>query len=89
MLTFPFGCYTIINETNNCIITDVSLKKLSEWGVETVAIDQQEVKRLEESWKNDPRWNGIKRPYSAEDVLKLRGSVKIEHTLARKGAERL
>ncbi len=37
----------------------------------------------------NPRWNGITRPYSDEDVVRLRGSVRIEHTLARLGAERL
>lgn len=51
--------------------------------------NQQEVSQLEQSWKEDERWHGIYRPYSAEDVLRLRGSVKIEHTLARLGAERL
>src|SRR3984885_12518396 len=40
-------------------------------------------------WANNPRWRGVERPYSAEDVLRLRGSVYIEHTLARLGAERL
>jgi isocitrate lyase len=40
-------------------------------------------------WKNNLRWRGIERPYTAEDVLRLRGSVHIEHTLARLGAERL
>jgi isocitrate lyase len=40
-------------------------------------------------WANNPRWKGIERPYTAEDVLRLRGSVHIEHTLARLGAERL
>ena len=40
-------------------------------------------------WANNPRWNGVERPYTAEDVLRLRGSVHIEHTLARMGAERL
>lgn len=44
---------------------------------------------LERTWKNDPRWRGIARPYSAEDVLRLRGSVPVEHTLARRGAEHL
>jgi isocitrate lyase len=44
---------------------------------------------LNYEWKNNPRWNGVERPYSAEDVLRLRGSVHIEHTLARLGAERL
>ena len=43
---------------------------------------------MEKSWKNDVRWKGIQRPYSERDVLKLRGSVQIEHTLARLGAER-
>ncbi len=54
-----------------------------------MAIDPQEVKALEESWANDERWKGVKRPYSAEDVLRLRGSIQIEHTLARMGSERL
>jgi isocitrate lyase len=40
-------------------------------------------------WKNNPRWRGVERPYTAEDVLRLRGSIQIEHTLARLGAERL
>ncbi|MEC1524384.1 isocitrate lyase [Neobacillus niacini] len=44
---------------------------------------------LQESWEMDNRWNGITRPYSAEDVIKLRGSIDIEHTLARRGAEKL
>lgn len=54
-----------------------------------MAIDPQEVRELEESWANDERWRGIERPYSAEDVIRLRGSIKIEHTLAKLGAERL
>jgi isocitrate lyase len=40
-------------------------------------------------WENNPRWSGITRPYRAEDVARLRGSIQIEHTLARMGAERL
>jgi isocitrate lyase len=46
------------------------------------------VRRIAESWRSE-RWEGIERPYSAEDVERLRGSVVIEHTLARLGAERL
>lgn len=49
----------------------------------------EEAKRLQESWEKHPRWKGIKRPYQAEEVLRLRGSVVVEHTLARRGAERL
>ena len=44
---------------------------------------------IEQSWKQDPRWKGITRPYKAEDVLQLRGSVQVEYTLARLGATRL
>jgi len=49
----------------------------------------QQIKELEQSWKTDPRWKGVERNYTAENVVKLRGSVMIEHTLARRGAERL
>src|SRR5713226_4211414 len=44
---------------------------------------------LETFWKGNLRWQGIARPYSAEDVVRLRGSIQIEYTLARLGAERL
>ena len=44
---------------------------------------------LNASWRQDERWAGIMRPYRAEDVVRLRGSIGIEHTLARIGAERL
>ncbi|WP_172370450.1 isocitrate lyase [Sporosarcina jiandibaonis] len=50
---------------------------------------EEQAKQLEESWRNDGRWNGIERLYTGEDVVKLRGSIQIEHTLAKKGAERL
>ena len=48
----------------------------------------EKIKQLEHEWANSPRWKGITRTYSAEDVLKLRGSVQIEHTLARLGSEK-
>jgi isocitrate lyase len=44
---------------------------------------------LQHQWKTDPRWTNIARDYTAEDVIRLRGSVQEEHTLARLGAERL
>jgi len=44
---------------------------------------------IERNWDTDPRWRGIARPYRAKDVERLRGSVPIEYTLARMGAERL
>ncbi len=44
---------------------------------------------LEREWAESPRWRGVKRGYSSQDVLRLRGSVQIEYTLARAGAEKL
>jgi len=51
--------------------------------------DQTRVDALQESWELDKRWEGITRPYSANEVIRLRGSIDIEHTLARRGAEKL
>src|SRR6188474_491392 len=48
-----------------------------------------ETARLKKDWAENPRWKGIRRGYTAEDVVRLRGSVHIEHTLARRGAEKL
>ncbi|TFG88019.1 MAG: isocitrate lyase [Chromatiales bacterium] len=45
--------------------------------------------QLKREWSDNPRWKGITRPYSADDVVRLRGSVHIEHSLARLGAEKL
>jgi len=50
---------------------------------------QKEIAALKQDWAGNPRWKGVKRGYSAEDVVRLRGSLKIEHTLARTGAEKL
>src|SRR6266545_994171 len=44
---------------------------------------------LSAQWSADPRWKEIRRDYRPEDVLRLRGSIMVEHTLARRGAERL
>lgn len=49
----------------------------------------ERVQKLQESWELDKRWKGVTRPYSAEDVIRLRGSIDIEHTLAHRGAEKL
>ncbi len=50
---------------------------------------KQAAERLEQQWNTDPRWQGIERPYSAEEVIRLRGSVDVEHSLARRGSEKL
>ncbi|MEI7769197.1 MAG: isocitrate lyase [Chloroflexales bacterium] len=49
---------------------------------------EQQIAQIAESW-NSPRWNGVERPYSPEDVYRLRGSVVVDQTLARLGADRL
>jgi isocitrate lyase len=51
--------------------------------------NQEKLNALINDWNNNPRWEGIERPYTAEEVVKLSGSVKIEYTLAKLGAERL
>ena len=48
-----------------------------------------EAAKLKQEWATNPRWKNLKRGYSAEDVVRLRGSLQIEHTLARRGAEKL
>jgi isocitrate lyase len=50
---------------------------------------ESQARELAKSWSTDPRWSGVTRVYKAEDVLRLRGSMKIEYTLATHGAERL
>jgi isocitrate lyase len=45
--------------------------------------------QLKKDWNENPRWKGVTRPYSPEDVVRLRGSVEIEYSLARQGAEKL
>ena len=48
-----------------------------------------EITAVEEAWRNDPRWAGIVRPYGAEEMLKLRGTLTLDHTFATIGAKRL
>ena len=49
----------------------------------------QDAAALEQEWATSERWTGIERPYRGADVVRLRGSLRVEHTLARQGAERL
>ena len=51
--------------------------------------EARDPKQIEREWERNPRWNGIAREYTAEDVLRLRGSIDIRYTLAEMGAERL
>ena len=51
--------------------------------------DQNQINKLNKEWAQNLRWQGIERPYGAEEVRKLQGSLQVEHTLARVGANRL
>ncbi|MEE8427264.1 MAG: isocitrate lyase [Woeseiaceae bacterium] len=48
-----------------------------------------QIRKLESNWADSPRWQGIERKYAAADVVRLRGTVQVEHTLARLGSEKL
>ena len=50
---------------------------------------QKQIEQLEQDWTSNPRWKAVKRGYSAKDVVRLRGSVHVEHSLAKRGAEKL
>ncbi len=50
---------------------------------------EQQINALKKDWAENPRWKDVKRTYSAEDVVRLRGSVQVEHTYAKNGAEKL
>ncbi|MGA8259149.1 MAG: isocitrate lyase [Arenicellales bacterium] len=52
-------------------------------------MSEQATQELEKVWSSDPRWEGIERDYTAADVVRLRGNLQIEYTLARRGAEKL
>jgi isocitrate lyase len=53
------------------------------------ATREEQIRALEQDWAQNARWKGIRRTYSASDVVRLAGSVRVEHTLARRGAEKL
>src|SRR5690349_21448001 len=55
----------------------------------TMGTRELEVQRIKKDWSNNARWEGITRSYSADDVVRLRGTVAVEHSLARLGAEKL
>jgi isocitrate lyase len=57
--------------------------------IDPAARIQEEAERLAADWDADERWQGIRRPYGPEEVVRLRGSLRVEHSLARLGAERL
>src|SRR3970282_2369695 len=79
------------NRPPGMLLRAIHMRKLRRSSIAGGIVDlrQKEVQNLEQDWAQNPRWNGVKRGYGAKDVVRLRGSVKIEHTLARRGAEKL
>src|SRR6058998_4450865 len=72
--------------------TNASFRSLSshfEGTTMTQLTREQQIAALEKDWAENPRWKGIKRGYTAADVVRLRGSLPIEHTLAKRGADKL
>jgi isocitrate lyase len=54
-----------------------------------MATREQQVAALQKDWDTNPRWKGVTRSYTADDVVRLRGSLQIEHTIAKRGAEKM
>ena len=50
---------------------------------------EQQIAEIEQDWATNPRWHGVTRTYSAEDVVRLRGSLQPANTLADRGARKL
>ena len=57
--------------------------------MEVTRLVADEAKQLQEEWNANPRWQGVVRPYLPEEVVRLRGSITVEHSLATRGAEKL
>ena len=73
-------------------ITSLSIEEKDEQRKKQIVshmVTHEDVKYVEDLWQNDPRWDGIIRPYTAEEMFKLRGTLKIWHSFAYAGAERL
>ncbi len=68
-------------------IQEQAIKTCERLSCHEIAEDDAEC--LQQEWDCDPRWEGIHRPYTPEEVLKLRGTLKLEHTFAQVGAQRL
>ena len=50
---------------------------------------EEQIEKLQDEWDNSPRWRTIERTYTPEEVVRLRGTIQVEHTIARHGAEKL
>ena len=89
-------CYIVIYNKVACYGTGVHLfswqsirlTQMGRWKF-IMSIRQEKIEAIKKDWAENPRWKGIERSYSAEEVVKLQGSVVVEQTLAKRGAARL
>ena len=65
------------------------MRTISSERLEKTVSREAQVRQLEKAWRGNPRWRTVRRDYRADDVIRLRGSIQEEHTLARRGAEKL
>src|SRR5512140_1300809 len=70
----------------NPFFNNLGVNLMTSW---TQLTREQQIAQIEKDWAENRRWKGIKRGYSAADVVRLRGSMQVEHTLAQRGAEKL
>src|SRR5688572_29151124 len=80
-----------MSERSERIVNSVPRERIADrrGGDDVTRTRQEMATELEREWASDPRWSGVERTYSAADVIRLRGSVTEEYTLARRGATRL
>ena len=77
----------IAEQINSLFIEERAIQR--ETHILSHQVNDKVVEHVRDLWANDPRWEGIARPYTPEEALKLRGTLKVEHTFAKAGAERL
>ena len=70
----------------NSSVSDYNICALPRFAVHWSCMRFVNPTEIRNDWNHSPRWNGIERPYKAEEVVRLRGTIHIEHTLARLGA---
>ena len=79
----------LANRSNPILANGRGGLALLEEPVKRNLIPKEEVRALEDYWRNDVRWRGVTRTFTAEKVLRLRGTMKIEHTIADKMSRKL
>jgi len=96
LASYPLGHFGPVGQGGQRGLSERASRGLLHARRKTLRVDRhmtnfnrQTSNRQTSNWQTSPRWRGITRPYTQQDVNRLRGSFQIEHTLARHGAERL